>query len=142
MNSIKGKLISIAGAIVISIAAPLATCWMGWMLSVGNLLIFAPSLIPQIFLPIAAVLCVSVTPIFIFILLKMKSKSYLFPIAGGVATLPILFVILLAFGALADDVEMAMRLVTAFAVVITGFISGITALLLSCIWNAITKQQA
>jgi hypothetical protein len=35
-----------------------------------------------------------------------------------------------------------MRLVTAFAVVITGFISGITALLLSYIWNAITKQQA
>jgi hypothetical protein len=87
-------------------------------------------------------LFISVTPIFIFIFLKMKSKFYIFPIVGGVAPLPISFVMLLAFGALADDVEMAMRLITAFSVVITGFISGITALLLSYIWNATTKQQA
>jgi hypothetical protein len=142
MNLCRRKLISITRAIIISIAAPLVVTWIGWMLSLGYLLIFPHGLIQEVFLPIAATLCFSVTPVFIFILLKTKVDSYIFPIAGAVAPLPVAFVILFAFGTLADDVEMAMRLVTFFTLVITGFISGIAALLLNYIWNATAEQLA
>jgi len=121
---------TIGVTIIISVAAPVVTSCLAWMLFRANLLMLPSDLSPKIFTPIAVLLCISASPIFIFLFRKIKIPSYVFPIVGSVAPLPVSIIFVLAFGALADDSEMTMRVALLSAVAIIGFISGLAVSLL------------
>lgn len=109
---------------IASVVAPAAVPGIAWILVKVGLFVLPPNMEAQTFIGVGIILCLFALPAFVLIARYRRAPMALFPVAGALIPLPVTFIVIMMFGALADDVEMSQRMHFLWTVAVAGALAG------------------